>query len=104
NTYDKKDFYRDLKSNIRLITPIFLLSDIAKSKNSPFIKLEAAIRILASLPNRTNTRNFEHQLKMLLSIVKSALREETYHIIHNQKKEDKRYLLDDFLNHIQLIT
>lgn len=104
NTYDKKDFYRDLKSNIRLITPIFLLSDIAKGKNSPFIKLEAAIRILASLPNRTNTRNFEHQLKMLLSIVKSALREETQHIIQNEKKEDKRYLLDDFLNHTQLIA
>ncbi len=32
-TYDKKDFYRDLKSNIRLITPVFLLKDIATGDN-----------------------------------------------------------------------
>lgn len=104
STYDKKDFYRDLKSNIRLITPIYLLSDVAKGTNSPFRKLEAAFNLLASSPNRTNMLNFEHQLKMLLSIIKSALREETFHIINNDNKDDRRYLLEEYLNNIELIT
>jgi hypothetical protein len=36
STYQKTDFYRDLKSNIRLITPVYLLREIAKTDAEPF--------------------------------------------------------------------
>jgi hypothetical protein len=39
-TYQKTDFYRDLKSNIRLITPVYLLRDIANCEKEPFTLLE----------------------------------------------------------------
>ena len=35
HTYSKENFYRDIRSNIRLITPVFLLRDIASSESSP---------------------------------------------------------------------
>jgi len=44
STYDKKDFYRDLKSNIRLITPVYLLRDITVGDDSPIQKLEKDIQ------------------------------------------------------------
>ena len=41
-TYNKTDFYRDLKSNIRLVTPVYLLRDIAGEVNTPFLLLQNA--------------------------------------------------------------
>ena len=85
SNYDKKDFYRDLKSNIRLITPVYLLRDIASGDESPLKQLENAFRKLASEPTRTNITEYEHQIKMFLSIIKSALRNETNHILQSEK-------------------
>ncbi|MBS4057337.1 MAG: hypothetical protein KGZ82_08480 [Bacteroidales bacterium] len=72
-TYEKKDFYRDVKSNIRLITPVFTLTEIIESQSSPLLKLEHSV---PSLINATTTEkdNFEHHTRMFLSVVKSALR------------------------------
>ena len=39
-TYEKKYFYRDVNSNIRLITPVYLLRDIAGEKNTPLTILQ----------------------------------------------------------------
>ena len=61
-TYSKTDFYKDLKTNIRLITPEFLLRDIADRKKSPFIHLEDSFNSLAASPTRGNARECEHQL------------------------------------------
>jgi hypothetical protein len=35
STYSKNDFYHDLKSNIRLITPVYFLREIGASEKSP---------------------------------------------------------------------
>lgn len=103
STYDKKDFYRDLKSNLRLITPVFLLRDIAHGKNSPIAKLETSFREMASQPTRTNISEYEHQIKLFLSICKSALRSETQHILQTNKAEELTYLIASFVTNIQLI-
>ena len=92
-TYSKTDFYRDIKTNIRLITPVFLLRDIALRDQSPFDLLEQAFNQLASAPTRTNTANYEYQIKMLLSILKSALRDEISHITKNSIPEDQNFLI-----------
>lgn len=39
-TYDKTRFYRDIKSNVRLITPVYLLRDLATTDTLPFQELE----------------------------------------------------------------
>ena len=103
-TYGKKDFYRDLKSNIRLTTPVYLLRDIASGLNSPFLLLEESIRRLASNPSRTNTADYEYHIKMFLSILKSALRNEIEHIKSNTIKEDKFFLINEFAISINQIT
>ncbi len=103
-TYDKKDFYRDLKSNIRLITPVFLLRDIANGKGSPLDFLEKALRQTASNPSRTNITEYEYHIKMFVSIFKSALRNETNHILSNDINEDNDFLVEAFVGSIAQIT
>lgn len=96
-TYDKSDFYKDLKSNIRLITPEFLLRDIADRVKSPFVHLEASFNALAVSPTRGNTREYEHQIKMFNSILKSSLRDHREHIVRNIGTEDRDYLISIYL-------
>jgi len=102
-TYSKSDFYKDLKSNIRLITPEFLLRDIADVKKSPFIHLEKSFIILAGNPIRGNIREYEHQLKMFMSILKSSLRDHRDHIIRNIDTEDRDYLISSYLSNARSI-
>jgi hypothetical protein len=103
-TYEKKDFYRDLKSNIRLITPVYLLRDIAGSKYSPFSNLEKSFEHLASNPSRSNTADYEYHIKMFLSILKSALRNDIGHIIRNDIIDDKLFLLNGYTENVEKIT
>ena len=103
-TYSKTDFYRDLKVNVRLSTPVFLLRDIAGDRNSPFPKLQEAFEQLASHPSRTSAEVFEYQIKMFLSILKSALRDEIAHMGRNEFSGDREFLADAFVNNASLIA
>ena len=38
--YGKKQFYRDIKSNVRLITPTYLMRDIAQENSLPLISFK----------------------------------------------------------------
>ncbi len=96
-TYSKTDFYKDLKTNIRLITPEFLLRDIADRKKSPFIHLENSFKALAASPTRSNAREYEHQIKMFNSILQSSLRDHREHTIRNIETEDRDYLISNYL-------
>jgi hypothetical protein len=58
-TYSKSQFYKDVKSNIRLITPIFLLREIASDNSIPFRNLEKSFQAVASDPTRTTVRDYE---------------------------------------------
>ena len=40
--YGKKQFYRDIKSNVRLITPAYLLREIADDASLPLTSLKKA--------------------------------------------------------------
>lgn len=63
-SYTKKSFYRFFKSNIRLITPRFSLSAIAGGDAVPLNNI------------RRGGDDGDYQLKMFVSVVKSALRSE----------------------------
>lgn len=101
--YSKTDFYRDLKSNIRLITPVYLLRDIAGKDDSPLKRLEIAFEAVSSFPSRSSITRYEHNIKMFLSIVKSSLREETRYISDNKVIEDRIYLAGDYIQHLHTI-
>jgi len=104
HTYSKKEFYRDVKSNIRLITPIYLLRDISNPEELPFRLLEESFSKVASNPTRTNLMEYENHIKMFQSILKSALRNEMFHIQNCQSKEDRIYLLSTYVKNCQAIT
>lgn len=102
-TYSKDDFYRDMKSNIRLITPVYILRDLAEGDHSAFIFLEKSFNNLASQRTRTHIADFEYQIKMFLSILKSSLREEIAHILQ-APEADLDYLVYNFQHFNQVIT
>jgi len=98
-TYSKTDFYRDIKTHIRLITPVFLLRDIAEGENSPFLYLRKSFSGMASQPTRTNREEYEYQIKMFIAILKSSLREAVAHIFR-AKEGDIDYLVNDYIRQI----
>ncbi|MEE4177718.1 MAG: hypothetical protein V2I46_09430 [Bacteroides sp.] len=103
-TYGKGEFYRDLKANIRLSTPVFLLRDIAGEGHSPLHRLQEAFEQLASHPSRTAAEVYEYQIRMFLSILKSALRDEVANIDKNEFSEDKEFLVDGFVSNAASIA
>lgn len=103
-TYNKNQFYSDLKTNIRLTTPVYLLRDIAEGENSPFKFLEESFKQLSINPIRKNRDGYEYQLKMFHSILKSSLRNEIQHIINNQIEEDRQYLITSYVHYILKIV
>ncbi len=103
HTYSKADFYRDTKSNIRLITPVYILRDIAEGGNSCFTYLEKSFTALASSPTRTHRTAYEYQIKMFLSILKSSLREEVSHI-SAAADSDLDYLTYNFIMYTSRIA
>lgn len=102
-TYSKQEFYRDMKSNIRLITPVYLLRDIAEGDGSAFRFLEKAFRNLASQPTRTHKQDYDYQIKMFLSILKSSLREDVEHTVHSNAA-DTGYLVNNYCHIVRVIA
>ena len=47
-TYGKDQFYRDIKSNVRLITPVYLLRELSDRESLPFVSLRTSLERLAS--------------------------------------------------------
>jgi len=96
-TYDKQAFYRDMKSNIRLITPVYLLRDLASRHREPFSHLEASFRHLASSPVKTTADAYEYHIRMFVSIMKSALREEINHVADHPSPGELNAAIDEFI-------
>lgn len=77
NTYVKDDFYKDVKTNLRLITPIYSLKDIITEGKGPFARLDKALKELQNNPTDDVLKeHFQYQIKMLMCILQSALRRE----------------------------
>ena len=89
STYKKTDFYRDVKTNIRLITPVYSLEDILKAGRGPLPRLQKALDELAIDPtSEIKTESFVYQVKMFVCIMKSALRRHVQ-IIDNTASDEK---------------
>jgi hypothetical protein len=103
-TYSKEQFYSDLKSNVRLITPIYSPAEILKKGKGPFPRLEKSIENLLNEPNEIYAENYTYQIKMLLCILKSAFRENCNRI--SRQKDEKQIIesTKDFANNITTIN
>ncbi|MEI8246201.1 MAG: hypothetical protein WCI51_10245 [Lentisphaerota bacterium] len=104
DSYTKHDFYGDLQKYIRFKTPVFLLASIIKEKG-PLDRLKADMTALAEDPSNAETgKDYLYQLKMLCSILKSALRDEEDYIETCQNHSDKYALIERLLENISRIT
>ncbi|MCF0176985.1 MAG: hypothetical protein HUJ90_00030 [Bacteroidales bacterium] len=70
NSFSKDEFYRCVKSNIRLKTPQFPLSEITGEEAIPFKNLQTSPET-----------EYEYRLKIFCAITKSALRESLVNIL-----------------------
>lgn len=103
-TYSKNQFYRDVKSNVRLITPIYELNEVADEMSLPFMFLEGAFNELVGDPTKENLADYEYQIKMFTSIMKSALRRGTNNIIKSSDKSERLKLVEAYIRKIEKIT
>lgn len=102
-TYTKQQFYSDIKSNIRLITPIYTLAEISNGEG-PFPRLSTSIEKLLENPDESNEESYIYQTKMLLCILKSALRENSIKICAQKDQGQKIDLINQFVKEVQHIT
>lgn len=101
--YGKQQFYRDIKSNVRIITPSYLLRDIAKDDSLPMRSLKMALEKVAASPAQAQMDAYEYHLKMFAAILKSAIRNQATHIRNTVSLADAAYLVDDYVSSIDLI-
>ncbi len=80
-TYDKTRFNRDVKSNIRLITPRFSIHTLAEYKAAPYANLRDAVASLGTMATKEDFANYEFQLKLFAAIFKSAVRDAVNELI-----------------------
>ena len=74
--YGKNQFYRDIKSNVRLITPVYKLREMAQEDSLPLKSLTSALHAIAQNPSdQLAVDAYEYHLKMFAAIFKSALRD-----------------------------
>ncbi len=77
--YSKDDFYRDLKSGVRLITPTYGLHELANDDELlPCQALISNFNDLHIAPN--DTKDLIHSIRMYCAIAKSAFRDECFAI------------------------
>lgn len=101
--YQKGDFYKDLKSNIRLVTPVYTLEELADETEDPYRFLKESVVQLSRHISGAESAAYEYHIRMFISILKSALREEVAFIVGNQDK-DHHELTDNFIKNSTKIT
>lgn len=96
--YTKHDFYRSLKTNIRLTTPDYLLRNIINGDTSPYSNLLHRIDDLIQGGNTDTLASYEIEIKRFCSIFGSSLRNLVFQIGKTRMIDDKRVLVDELLN------
>lgn len=97
STYKREDFYKDIRTNTRLITPVFLLRDIVDNGGIPINNLQQAMQLMASKPTKSHNAEYEYQIKMFAAIYKSALRDQINYIHEHDSEKEKTSLIEMLL-------
>ena len=100
--YGKKQFYRDMKSNVRMMIPIIDFYEICSSVASPYVSLEDSLSNLIESEGSKALSDFEAKVKMFASVVKSALRRKRTDLIsttwNTKVFEYYKDILDNYLS------
>ena len=101
--YSKDDFYRDLKSGVRLITPSYGLHELATDDELlPSKSLVTNFNDLHIAPD--DPQDLTHSLKMYCAIAKSAVRDECHAIMQQSDTEEITKSSTVFLEDICKVT
>lgn len=73
--YGPAQFYRDVKSNVRLVIPVSSVKQLTDAAANPYQKLRTHIDAYLSQPSKAHLDKVEYHSKMLVAITKSALRD-----------------------------
>ena len=99
HTYSKDTFYNDTISYLRLITPRYELRELTDQHSLPFTRLQQACE------NPVNdNKEFETEVKMYASIVKSSMREAYNKIVKEANEETQRSLACDLVEQSKEVT
>ena len=101
--YGKKQFYRDIKSNVRLITPSYQLHEIAADDSQPMTLLRCAMEQVAGSEQESDMNAYEYHLKMFAAIFKSALRDSATQLKNVSSLEEEGPLVEYYLSNSDLI-
>lgn len=105
-TYSKDHFYADVKSNVRIITPIFSLKDIASENSIPMGYLQKVFQEVVSkpVPDSKLLRDFEYQIRMFMCILKSAIRDHVQGITKLNSDKEIQESCGHYTDYIQIIA
>ena len=94
--YSKDDFYRDLKSVVRLITPSYSLHELANDEQLlPNQSLVSSFNEILGEPDET--QDLFHSIKMYCAIAKSAFRDECTAVSQQPDASERRKSCLQFL-------
>ena len=94
--YSKDDFYRDLKSVVRLITPSYSLHELANDEQLlPNQSLVLSFNEILGAPD--DTQDLFHSIKMYCAIAKSAFRDECTAVSQQPAATERRKSCLQFL-------
>lgn len=102
STYSKEQFYRDVKSNIRLITPNYALSELVDGADSPLAHVRQALEQYRKQP--ASIHDLEFQVKMFCAIFKSALRDASNGILKSAPADIPVSAPADITDNVSRIT
>lgn len=102
HTYLKENFYRDILSYIRLITPFYPLSELASSNCLPYRRLSETCLSLSAKPDKDEQENYEREIKMYASIFKSSMRD-TFRDLFKKEGDELQQQCESVLNDISAI-
>lgn len=93
-TYTKTEFFQDLKTNIRFITPVYKLEEITDGEKSAYNSLKNSISAYQAKKHTMHSKQFRYHVKMYISIFRSSLSKQIHGILLCSDKEEKRILLE----------
>jgi len=99
--YGKNQFYRDIKSNVRIITPSYSLNEIADENALPLASLRQSFERLAASADQPSADHYEYHLKMFSAIFKSSIRDFERHIRTTKALENADRLLKDYVENVR---
>lgn len=99
--YLREHFYRSLKTNIRLTSPLFKLKELLDDEGTPLTQLEERIEKYKNQPNELNLQSSIEQLKKYCSVFGSAMRHASYRITRAKDLEARNKMIVLFTDQIK---